>query len=164
MFSDQRLNQLFRYGYSLTNNDADAYDLLHGVIEKYLARVDSVPGDRADAYIRQIMRNRFIDEFRREQRFPEDDIEQGDHLPVDVHPAGPEELLVSRELLEQVWNSSDPFERELLYLWAYEALIAREISDQLEVPRGTILSRIHRLRKKLASLADDDLPGAGEQQ
>lgn len=75
----KNLQKLHRYAYSLTANEADAYDLLQNAIETSLKR----PADsntKATAYIRVIMRNRFIDEYRHKQKFPLENIDDHSQL------------------------------------------------------------------------------------
>ena len=60
-----------------------------------------------------------------------------------------EDIVIAQADLEIVWELLDPFERELLYYWAVEEMTAQEIAGQIDVPRGTVLSRIYRVRKKI---------------
>ena len=48
-----------------------------------------------------------------------------------------------------MWDAIDAGDREILYLWAVEEYSAAEIGHVLDVPRNTILSRVHRLRARL---------------
>ena len=50
----------------------------------------------------------------------------------------------------------EPLERELLFFWAVEGCTAQEIADRTDSPRGTVLSRIHRLRQKILSQQAQD--------
>ena len=62
-----------------------------------------------------------------------------------------EQMVIDEQTLDQVWRLLDPLERELMYLWAVEGFTAQQIATELEQPRGSVLSRIHRIRKKLAT-------------
>ncbi len=160
MFSEAQLNNLYRYGLSLTNEESLSYDLLQDALEKYLKMdVATRPTEGTEYFLRTIMRNRFIDQLRHRRRYPTKAWDEGDDNPISLTLPDPEDLLIDQQMLEFILARLDPLERELLYLWAYEELTAQEIATQLDTPRGTILSRIHRLRKKIAQL---DL-GMGEQ-
>ncbi|MEA3410825.1 MAG: RNA polymerase sigma factor [Pseudomonadota bacterium] len=159
MFSDAQLNGLYRYGISLTNDETLAYDLLQDAIECYL-KMDPArrPVDGAGFYLRRVMRNRYIDQLRKEKRYPHESLEDGGDSLVSMAMPDPGELVIDRQMIESILARLDPLERELLHLWAYEEMTAREIATQLDSPRGTILSRIHRLKKKIARF---DLGGDG---
>jgi RNA polymerase sigma-70 factor (ECF subfamily) len=49
-------------------------------------------------------------------------------------------------------------EREILFLWAVEGYSTDEVARHLDRPRGSVLSIIHRMRKRLTS--DDRQPSA----
>ena len=150
MFSHDVLNSLYRYGYSLTNNEADAYDLLQDALARFLEnKPDHVSSGEAIPYLRRMMRNKFIDQLRRQQRFPLEVLDTVDPQIADSDDIELERIVIAQEMLEQIWSQLVPLERELIHLWAVEGFNAREIAEQLETPRGTILSRIHRLRKKI---------------
>lgn len=159
MFSENMLNRLYRYAHSLTNNEADAYDLLQESLTRFL-ELDPPPGqrDKPVFYLQRIIRNRFIDQLRRARRFPLEALDCTDTGIGDTELIELERIVISQQTLQRVWRQLSPLERELVHLWAVEELTAREIAELLETPRGTILSRIHRLRKKIAPLATDADP------
>jgi RNA polymerase sigma factor (sigma-70 family) len=146
------LQKLQRYAYSLTANEADAYDLLQSAIETSLNRpADSV--SKTISYIRMIMKNRFIDAYRHRQSFPLDDIY--DHSPVSMDGSSLEDIVIAGHDLDALWTRLEPIDREVLFFWAVEGYSMSEIAEKLEVSRGTLLSRIHRLRKRLTTESDD---------
>ena len=148
----ENLQKLHRYAYSLTANEADAYDLLQSAIETSLNRpADSV--NKTIAYIRMIMKNRFIDDYRHKQSFPLEDID--DHSPVSMDESSLEDIVIASHDLTVLWKTLESIDREVLFFWAVEGFSMREIADKLDISRGTLLSRIHRLRKKLTAQGDD---------
>ena len=52
--------------------------------------------------------------------------------------------------------------REVLLMWGVDGLKYREIAEILEVPIGTVMSRLHRARKLLADRLLED-PGAADE-
>ena len=92
------------------------------------------------------MRNRFIDEYRKSARFPEESYD--DNSPVAIDENSLEDIIIAEIDLEIIWKKINTFEREILYYWAIEGMTAQEIAKQIDVPRGTVLSRLYRLRKK----------------
>jgi len=52
--------------------------------------------------------------------------------------------------------------REVLWFWAVEGMKYREIAEALDVPIGTVMSRLHRARGQMARLLSADAPAAAE--
>ena len=146
IFERAALQKLYRYACALCQDGDDAYDLLQYALEKLLQQAAAEHANDL-AYVRTIMRNRFIDDYRRANRFPQQSYD--DTATMALNESSLEDMVIAQADLEIVWQKLDPFERELLYYWAVEEMTAQEISRQIDVPRGTVLSRIHRVRKKI---------------
>lgn len=164
MIEQQQLNQLYRYCYALCLHRENAYDLLQTALEKYLNHPAS-DKQKEMAYLRQIIRNQFIDNSRRNKRLRFESYDESglathqEHTDevISMGTQGLEDLLVNEQQAEQVWLILNTSEREIIFLWAIAGFTAAEIADELDMPRGTVLSKIHRLRKKvLVSLNDRD--------
>ena len=143
--TDPELNSLYRYAFSLTQDDDWAHDLVSFAIEKILLR----PWVRKKhAYVRRTIRNKFYDEYKRSLRLePIGDVELGlDSL---------EDIYIRKNELEVLLRSVDPRERELLYLWAVEEYSLEEIANLWDVPKGTLCSKIYRLRRKLVGSGEE---------
>jgi RNA polymerase sigma-70 factor (ECF subfamily) len=150
MFSEAELNQLFRYCLTLSKEEASAYDLLQDGLESYLKKQTNQTIDKPLNYLRCIIRNRFIDTLRKEQRNPLTMVEDTDTYQVtEIGFQSLEQIQTSQQTLENIWKKLQPLERELMHFWAVEEWTAQEIADHLKIPRGTILARIHRLRKRI---------------
>jgi len=147
MFNNDQLQQLFRYGCALTTDEQQAHDLLQDAIESCLRHP---PNQHAAlmSYTRTIMRNRFIDGARHQQRFPQESLDD-EQMTVDMDVRMLEDIVINENELDGLWGLLKPLEREILFLWAVEEYSTSEIASQLDMPRGTVLSRIHRLRKRL---------------
>ncbi|UCD68742.1 MAG: sigma-70 family RNA polymerase sigma factor [Betaproteobacteria bacterium] len=161
MLDRGRLQRLYRYGYSLTRDEHSAYDLLQDAVEAALRKSPHDPQAML-RYVRTIMRNRFIDEYRREQRHPTLSLDEQDDCPVDIDPRVLEEVVIAQHDLDVAIAVLGPMERELLFLWAVEGYTAQELADQTGVPRGTVLARLHRLRSKIVRHVGSDVRAVGE--
>ena len=142
------LQRGYRYALSLTHDEPRAQDLVHDAVLAMLRR----DAPRKAAYLITSIRNRYIDAFRRERLVGMEPLADVDE-PVDpAHsdPYGASEA-VDPERLEQGLATLRANEREALYLSTVEGYSAQEIADLARAPRGTILSRIHRARRKLQS-------------
>lgn len=116
--------------------------------------------DRAQAsvstWIFRIARNRRIDVFRRTRK-PELDPEEPMILPAGVE--APEDRIEARDIEIRVRAAMKGLPEEqlsLLRLAFYEGLSHREIADRLDVPLGTVKSRIRLAFQKMKSKLGDE--------
>lgn len=142
------LQSLYRYCYCLTANTVQAEDLLQTAIERWLKSTATPTNIRA--YIRTIIRHQFIDDCRRLKRV--DFAPLDENAPALLEESCLEELYIQQDLIEYLFAQLNAAEREVLYLWAVEGYSAAEISADLGQPRGTILSRLHRIKLKSATI------------
>ena len=142
------LGGLRRFCYSLTGSAADADDLLQATVEKLLLK--GMPEDAHTAkWSYRVCKNVWIDELRsREvrQRYPTSVADEVEQAPSSETVAeGERELDAVSAALEKL-----PDEQRLaLTLVAVEGKSYAEAAEILEVPVGTIMSRIARARKNL---------------
>jgi len=142
------LGGLRRFCYSLTGSAADADDLLQATVEKLLQK--GMPEDAHTAkWSYRVCKNVWIDELRaREvrQRYPAAMVDEIEGYPSTEHVVdGEREIVAVSRGLEQL-----PAEQRLaLTLVAVEGKTYAEAAEILEVPVGTIMSRIARARKNL---------------
>lgn len=141
------LSDGFRYAMSLTHDIAKAEDVLQ---DAWLA-VLKANGPHQKSYLFSAIKSRFINQYRRELLVPITAID-------DEFIGGAEQIEGMKNInidslinidLEKILATLRPSEREALYLSAVEGFSAREISEQTEQPRGTILNLIYRAKQKL---------------
>lgn len=148
MFNKDELNQLYRYALSLTAQEDMAYDLLQGAVERYLQKSSSV--EKKQAYLKTVIRNLYFDLLRRDKVVPIVSIESDEVSHIEpVTDESMDDLLISQQEIEQLISILNTQENELLYLWAVEEHTVDEISLIYQKPRGTILSKLHRLKKRI---------------
>lgn len=152
-FDQRQLNRLYQYAMTLARQPADAYDLLHTCLERFLSTSDTLEVKQPEAYMRRLIRNRFIDQYRYDQRWDTTslDTEEGFPAAIDFSIQTLEELHIQRDELERIWAAICPLDRDILYHWAVLGYTTQETADALELAKGTLLSRIHRLRKSFQS-------------
>lgn len=148
------LPRLRRFARSLSRDLADADDLLQIALERALKARDAwQPGTRLDAWMMKIIRNCWIDEVRsrarRSQTFLEED---GASTVVDV--LGGEARANDRHSIDWAMGRLSPDQREVVALVLVEGLSYREAADVLEIPIGTLTSRLNRGRQTLAGLLE----------
>ncbi len=146
------LGGLRKFCLSLTGSSADADDLLQITVERVLER--GMPEDAHVAkWTYRVCKNAWIDEVRsREvrQRYP-----QGVGQETTEYSHSAEYLASGERQLEEVSAALEqlpPEQRLSLTLVAVEGKTYAEAAEILEVPVGTIMSRIARARKQLMEI------------
>src|SRR5919107_349404 len=144
------LDRLHAAAVSLCGNRHDADDLVHDVYLTLLRRPRRLTGGSELAYLMTMLRNRQIDMHRAAARRPVrplDEIEE----PIDPR-AGlrPEQALDHAEVLAVVHALDSPF-RETVIAVDVLGLSYKEAADALDVPVGTVMSRLARGRQRAAA-------------
>lgn len=161
--------ELYGYAYRLTGSAADAEDLVQQAFltaHENLAQLQRAESARAWLYT--ILRNAFLKGAQRQQRLPLGEAE----IDLDSLPEVPLEDGIDRERLQAALNELPDEFRLVLLMFYFEDCSYREIAQRLDIPPGTVMSRLSRakshLRKKLfdqQALANSarQLPSAPEQ-
>ena len=150
MLEKKDLNRLYRYAWSLAKDDTHAFDLVQSNIEKVLRR-NTIKIDNTVNYIMSGIRNEFIDHSRRNRKFETLSIDEDSSAQIYEVTPDLESILIDEQDVEWILERLNPLESELLYLWAVEEYTIDEIAVMQNIPRGTLLSRISRLKKRLKS-------------
>lgn len=151
MFDQKMLNKMYRFCYSLTTDETAAYDLLQNSLEKFLKSGTEKTNNQAFMY--KIIRHQFIDDYRKQSRHTSIPFEEQDYIDFDVQTL--ESISIDADLIEQVFEYLEPIEREILFYWAVEGYTTQQIADMLEMPKGTVLSKIHRMRQRIKQQFSD---------
>jgi RNA polymerase sigma-70 factor (ECF subfamily) len=150
------LPRLRRFALTLTRHPEDGDDLVQMTVERALPRLDSwKEGSRLDSWLFKIMQNIWIDQLRsrRTRGTPANDVDLG-ALPGLDGRAAAESRLTLDDTLKAVMRLPDE-QRSALLLVAVEGHSYREAAEVLQVPIGTIMSRIARARLSLEALSGD---------
>lgn len=147
VFEQEEFQRAYGYCLTFTRNEEDAWDLLQSSYEKFLKK-DGQRFEKPKAYLYMIIRNQYIDDFRKGVKWNYTDYQEYGKTAI-VEESSLEEVLISHEEFDFMMNLLSEKERELLYLWAIEQYTVQEIADFTKSSKGTLLSRLHRLKKKL---------------
>lgn len=144
------LPRLRRFARNLTRNPHDADDVVQIAVERALTRLDQWRSDaRLDSWMFKIVRNAWIDELRARGR--RDKIflaeQAGDNVGTDSM-ARETELLSVQSAMARLPED----QREAVSLVLVEGLPYREAAEVLDVPIGTLTSRLARGREALQAL------------
>ncbi len=166
-FSDAllaHLPRLRRYAIALVNDVSLADDLLQDCIERALRRQQSL-SDLQSLYgwLRSILHNLYIDHIRyRQRRGSPVDIEGvANYLSVEAPAEGRGAVFDMVKAMETLSVEH----REILLLVGLEEMSYRELSEELGIPIGTVMSRLARAREQLRNrLADSSEHDAGRRE
>lgn len=145
---DEVLQRAYRYALALTH-DAD---LAQDLVQDACLAVSRRGGPWHAGYLVTAVRNRYIDDYRRRQAVLFEPLGEAEQV-ADAKRNG----AFSEEPMEAILALLKPTERELLYLSAVEDYSASEIARLTGRPRGTVLSALHRAKKKLRRLLSGPL-------
>jgi len=158
------VDQLYGAAMRMTRNPADAEDLVQETYTKAFAAFRSFEqGTNLRAWLFRILRNTYINAYRKAQREPlstsADELSDPQLLEVDARSAGGArsaetealERLGDTEIIEAMQALPEDF-RTAVYLADVEGFSYKEIAEIMETPVGTVMSRVHRGRKSLRSL------------
>lgn len=146
---DDALNRAYRYATALAGDRDLAMDLVHTSYLKYLKRPGRVAHEPLRYFLR-VVRNTFLDQKRNEARWKWDELEAVEDA-VDLRAGGLDNVEINQDLVRQIWHRLSEPEREVLYLWAVEEYTMEEIAGLTDTPRGTLLARMHRLKRKFST-------------
>lgn len=151
-------NNLLNFAYILTSNKDDAYDLLQDTTLKALDNEDKyVDNVNFKGWVFTIMRNIFINNYRKVVRSSTiiDQTEDLYHLnlPQDSGFDSPEGSYAAKEINEAI--NSFPDEYRIPFSMHVAGYKYNEIAEEMNLPLGTVKSRIFFARKKLQIILKD---------
>lgn len=143
---------LRRYALSLTGSVADADDLLQSALERALAH-NAPAGEDLIKWLFRVCRNLWIDNYRAAKTRAQAVYEPELNEPVFDGEAQTENAM----LLEQISIAMQQLpeeQRSVLELVAVEGKAYKEVASLLDIPQGTVMSRLARARVNLSKLLD----------
>ena len=156
------LDALYRTALRMTRSEAEAEDLVQETyIRAFRFRQQFTPGTNLKAWLFRILTNTFINEYRRKAARPDttelDDVDESilyRHMR-EVSPGSsspdPEAEVIDNALSSEVKEALEalPEKFRTTLLLDVEGFSYKEIAEMLEIPIGTVMSRLHRGRKIL---------------
>lgn len=153
--------------YGMVRNREDARDITQ---EVFVKAYDSLESFRLESsfytWIYRIAMNRAIDFVRKRKRKESAGFEEGiatrdgDGDIADVHHTeSPSRLLERKRLYARIMDAVEKLpedQRQAILLRELEGLSYKEIAEVMEIPEGTVMSRLYYARKKLQKLLADE--------
>lgn len=164
LFAEQALplvDQLFGAALGMTRNRADAEDLVQETFMKAYTKFHQYQqGTNIKAWLYRILTNTYITQYRKAQHSPQrsggEDVEDWQLAAAASHD---EKGLVSAEAealdnipsaeLRSALEALSEDQRVVVLLSDVEGFAYKEIAEMLDIPIGTVMSRLHRGRKNL---------------
>lgn len=155
--------QLYGAAMRMARNPADAEDLVQETMLKAYRAYDSfTEGTNLKAWLYRILTNTYINKYRRAQRRPQEsdlgEVEDlylyrriGSEDSADMSRSAEDQLLeglVESDIKQAVEALPENFRMPVL-LADLEGFSYKEIAEILDIPIGTVMSRLHRGRKQL---------------
>jgi len=154
-------SQLYSAALRMTRNPADAEDVVQETyLKAYRAYHTFEAGTNLKAWLYRILTNTYINKYRKTQRRPSE-VELGElqdlylyrrlgEVSGATHSAEKEVLddFVDTDITEAIESLPESFRMPVL-LADVEGFSYKEIAEILDVPIGTVMSRLHRGRKAL---------------
>ncbi|MDO5750148.1 MAG: sigma-70 family RNA polymerase sigma factor [Rothia sp. (in: high G+C Gram-positive bacteria)] len=168
----QYVDQLYAAALRMSRNPADAQDLVQETYLKAFAAYHQYQqGTNLKAWLYRILTNTYINVYRKRQREPQqantEQVEDwqlaaaGNHDAVGLRSAETEALasMPDSEVKDALESLPEDF-RMVVYYSDVEGFAYKDIAQMLEIPLGTVMSRLHRgrriLRERLADYAREN--------
>jgi RNA polymerase sigma-70 factor, ECF subfamily len=152
---EEHLDAVYGYAYRLTGMVQDAEDLTQQVFLLAQQRLEQLrQSERARGWLFAILRNLFLKTVHQ----PTPVVATNVGLNLDKVPAADEEIpVVDERTLQAAINELPPEFRLVVVMYYFEESSYREIAEKLEMPIGTVMSRLARAKRHLRStLWQDD--------
>ena len=152
---EPHLDAAYNYARWLARNDNDAEDVAHDAVLRALEYLDGFKGDRIRPWLLTIVRNTFYTWLKKNRP-----VEMVESLEEETHgtpedEADPQALALrnaDRRVLAAAIERLPREYREPLILREMEDFSYKEIGAVLEIPIGTVMSRLARARKKIEEI------------
>lgn len=141
---DANYEALYRYAFRLSGSTADAEDLTQETFCKAQMKLAQLRDDaRAKAWLYRILRNTYLHRLRGKKQEQAVSLDGIGELPEPAHDALPE---IEPERLQEALNELPEAYRTPIILYYFEDFSYRAIAEQMEVPIGTVMSRLARAK------------------
>jgi RNA polymerase sigma-70 factor (ECF subfamily) len=153
------INSMYNFGYRLTLDEDDAKDLVQDTYLKSYRFIESFQkGTNAKAWLFRILKNSFINDYRKKSKEPSkvdyqevesyynsDDVDR--QITTDLRVESLQDMIGDE--ISNALNSLDVDFRTVIILCDLEGFKYDEMAKILDIPIGTVRSRLHRARNLL---------------
>ncbi|MGA9279063.1 sigma-70 family RNA polymerase sigma factor [Ilumatobacter sp.] len=148
---------LLRVAHSLTRNHAEAEDLVQDTLVRAYRGIGGFDGRHPRAWLLTILRNTHINRNRRRRpellRDPDAATDRMLSAASDERTDAGIDDAIDVEIIRALESLDEPF-RRVVELVDIDGLTYAEAADVLDVPAGTVMSRLHRARSRIRDRLD----------
>jgi RNA polymerase sigma-70 factor (ECF subfamily) len=149
------MDSLKKFALRLTGNMVEADDLLQSTILRAMEKKDYFqPGTDLFKWMSKIMFNLFVSTYRRKKKFETRYDPEGYLEKASVDPA--QEAKVELRLVREAMKKLSGEHQEILMLVCVKGMRYQEVAGMLDIPVGTVRSRLSRAREHLQAIMDSD--------
>lgn len=157
MFNNQDLIQhsarLTKFAYRLTQNSSDADDLLQSTLLRAIEKKHLFKeGTNLYSWSSKVMFNLFVSQYRRKTKF-ETQYDPESYIERESVEAS-QDVKVELQMVKRAINTLSEDHRDILVMVCIKGMQYEEVSQALNVPVGTVRSRLSRAREKLQTVID----------
>lgn len=153
------MDALFNFALRMTGDSDEADDLVQETYLKAFRFFDKFEkGTNCKAWLFRIMKNTYINSYRKSSKEPDKvDYEEVENFYENIKPSSTDSAHLEKEMYDNLLDdelsnaiASLPEDfRTVIILCDIEGFTYDEIADFVDVPVGTVRSRLHRARKML---------------
>ena len=146
------LDRLYRAAWAITGSREDAEDLVQETYERVLRRPREIAREEdALPYLLGVLRNTWVDTVRSRARRPTTplDMEAAGRIEAPAAASSPVERVAAREVFAVVATLDEEF-RDVVAAVDVAGLSYAEAARSLDLPIGTVMSRLSRGRRRVA--------------
>ncbi len=151
------LQRVYRAAYAVMRNHADAEDVAQETLVRAYQNIARFDETRPlFPWLYRIARNLCLNRIQRVGK-RETELPEYDYFP--DRDAGPEEAAIAsdeRERIRRAVSMLPEQHRRIIELSHFQECSYREIADILDIPMGTVMSRLYHARRKLRELLDNE--------
>ena len=156
---DEHYEALYRYAYRLSGTTADAEDLVQEAFCRAQEKLGQLrEPERAKAWLFSILRNTYLHRLRLGQRsrtVPLNDLGDVAEPPENLPEIEPQKLQEALSELPEIFRTP-------VIMFYFEEFSYRDIAEQMEVPLGTVMSRLARAKAYLRARLFPPAPVAAD--
>jgi RNA polymerase sigma-70 factor (ECF subfamily) len=144
---EEHYASLYRYAYRLSGSGADAEDLTQDTFCKAQLNLSQLRDpSRAKPWLFRILRNTYLHRIRDRKQHPSVPLDEVGDLAEPLPEALPN---IDPEQLQQALSELPEVYRTPIILYYFEDFGYRDIAEQMELPIGTVMSRLARAKAHL---------------
>lgn len=150
------LKRLYHQAYRLTHNQDDAEDLVQELLMRlYEKEVDLTAIEKPASWLLRSLYNQFVNNYRKKSRLPIDNREADSEEIIDslnLEKESPQQLYERNFNYQQLQKSIcklNPDQQALISLHDIEGHSLPDLAEIMDLPLGTLKSRLHRARNTL---------------